>query len=71
MGIKGASVLCVHKPFDLGTGVVIDAMHCVFLGVVGKQLLPYWFGVVHRSKPCSIRNRVSQVFMDYNKLWLS
>ena len=42
MGIKEASALCVHKPFDLGTGVVIDAMHCVFLGVVGKQLLPYW-----------------------------
>ena len=55
MGIKGASVLCVHKPVDLGTGVVIDAMHCVFLGVVRKQLLPYWFEVVHRLKPCSIR----------------
>ena len=47
---------------------MIDAVHCVFLGVVGKQLLPYWFGVVHRSKPCSIRNRVSPVFMYYDKL---
>lgn len=58
MGIKGASVLCVHRPFDLGTGFVIDAMHCVFLGVMSKQLLPFWFGVAHRTKPFNIRKRV-------------
>ena len=40
MGIKGASVLCAHKPFDLVKGTVIDSMHCVFLGVMSKTLIP-------------------------------
>ena len=29
MGIKGASILCAHKPFDLVKGMVIDTMQCV------------------------------------------
>ena len=58
-GIKGASVLCAHKHFDLCKGVVIDVMHCVFLGVVAKGLMNFWFNVAHRSAPYSIRRKVS------------
>ena len=40
MGIMGISVLAAHPPFDLVKGVVVDAMHCVFLGVMAKTLIP-------------------------------
>lgn len=56
-GIKGASILSAHKSFKLPTGVVIDVMHCIFLGVV-NALMAMWFGVGHRGKPFSIRNKV-------------
>ena len=58
MGIKGATVLCTHRSFDLVNGVVIDSMHCVFLGVIGKTLMTFWYGVAHRSKPFNIRRKV-------------
>ena len=56
-GIKGASILSAHKSFKLPVGVVIDAMHCIFLGIV-TNLMALWFGVGHRGKPYSIRNKV-------------
>ena len=58
MGIKGASILCIHKPFDLCAGMVVDAMHCVFLGVMAKTMTTFWFGVSHRLKPFSVRRKV-------------
>ena len=58
MGIKGASVLCTQPSFDLCTGVVIDVMCCVFLGVMEKSLMGFWFGVSHRGSPYSIKSKV-------------
>ena len=58
MGIKGASILRAHEPFDLVKGTVIDSMHCVFLGVMSKTLIPLWFNVGHRLEPYSIRRKV-------------
>lgn len=40
--------------------IIIDAMHCVFLGVMSKTMVPYWFGVAHRSKPFNIRGKVQR-----------
>ena len=42
MGVKGASVLCLHPPFNLVKGMVVDTLHTLFLGVV-KGLLGFWF----------------------------
>ena len=53
-GVKGASILALHSPFNLCRGVVIDSLHCLFLGVV----LQLWFDKAHRKKPHSIRNKV-------------
>ena len=58
MGIKGASILSSHLPFDMCAGVVIDMMHCVFLGVIGKSLMKFWFGSSHHAKPFSLRRKV-------------
>ena len=60
-GIKGASVLCTQRSFDLSTGVVIDVMHCVFLGLVEKTLMGFWFGASHRGSPYSIRRKVNSI----------
>lgn len=38
MGVFGVSILCLHKPFDLINGFVIDDLYCLFLGVT-KTLL--------------------------------
>lgn len=57
-GVKGASVLFIHKPYNLCTGTVIDVMHCAFLGVMAKTLMVLWFDAAHRSKPFSIRRKV-------------
>jgi hypothetical protein len=58
-GIKGASIFCVHKPFDLSKGFAIDDLHVLFLGVTGN-LLNYWFGDSHKRKPHSIANKVKR-----------
>lgn len=64
-GIKGASGLTAHKHFNLSTGVVIDVMHCVFLGLLDKTLMNFGFGVSHSSSPFSIRKTVCKSnFMD-------
>ena len=59
MGIKGASVLCTQPSFNLCTGVVIDAMHCIFLGLMEKTLMGFWFGTSHRGSPYSIKTKVN------------
>ena len=60
-GIKGASVLCTQQSFDLSTGVVVDVMHCVFLGLLEKTLMGFWFGASHRRSPYSIRTKVINI----------
>ena len=57
MGIKGASIFCMHKPFDLSKGFAIDDLHVLFLGIT-SNLLNYWFGDSHKRKPYSINNNV-------------
>ena len=61
--MKGASPFCIHPPFDLVKGFVVDPMHTVFLGVSPK-LLSYWFGHKSTSKEYCIRNKV----LAHNKL---
>ena len=60
MGVKGTSVLSRHNHFNLANGVVIDVMHCVFLGVVAKTLMKYWLDTAHRTAPFSIRRKVDE-----------
>ena len=56
--MKGASILALHRHFNLAAGGVIDSMHCIFLGVMDKTLMTLWFDGKYRSKPFSIRNKV-------------
>jgi len=51
--VKGGhspSVICVHKPFNLVQGFVIDMLHCVFQGV-SLQLIRLWFDESNRGNP--------------------
>ena len=57
MGVKGASILCIHRPFDLSKGVAIDDLHVIFLGTV-SDLLNYWFDERFKTKPFSIYRKV-------------
>lgn len=57
-GVKGISVLALHKPFDICRGVVIDSLHCVYLGVALK-LLKLWFDKDTRMEDFSIRTKVT------------
>ena len=41
-GMKGLSVLFRHPCFDVSKGVVVDALHGLYLGVV-HSLLSLWF----------------------------
>ena len=58
-GIKGASIFCAHKLFDLSKGFAIDDLHILFLGIT-ENLLNYWFGDSHKRKPHSIANKVKK-----------
>lgn len=57
MGIKGASILFLHSPFNIVKGIAIDSLHTLFLGVV-KDLLKHWFDKSHRSTGTSIYSKV-------------
>lgn len=57
MGIKGASVLCLHPPFNFVKEMVVDTLHILFLGVV-KSLLGFWFDKAHRKQRYCIRKKV-------------
>lgn len=56
-GVKGASVMCKHRGFDLVQGVAIDTLHVVYLGVT-SDLLSYWFDKKHARKSFNIRRKV-------------
>ena len=56
-GFKSANILAVHQPIDICRGVVIDSLHCVYLGVTYK-LITLWFGKESRNKNFSIRLKV-------------
>ena len=62
MGIKGASVLLLHSPFDIVKGVAIDSLHVFFLGIV-SDLLKYWFDKKYRTSSFSIYSKVNYSYM--------
>lgn len=57
-GILGVSVLYLHKPVDIVKAIVIDDLHCLFLGVT-KLLISLWFSKKYRSLDFYIGGKVS------------
>lgn len=53
----GPSVLGLHRPFSLVTGVVVDDLHGLYLGVT-KTLLGLWFNNKYKQKDFYIGNQV-------------
>ncbi|KAI8491633.1 hypothetical protein Bbelb_308330 [Branchiostoma belcheri] len=60
-GVKGASVLYSHVPFDMGQGFPCDWMHGVLLGVL-KYLLDLLLSLKNAKKPFYIGDKI---------LWIS
>ena len=58
--IKAPSPLLQLPSFDIVSGVGIDSMHCVFLGMV-KQLLGLWFDSKHSGQRWYCGNSVEKV----------
>ena len=56
-GVKGPTVLSTHKHLVLLSAVVIDDLHCIYLGVT-KHMLHLWFGTQFKRRDFSIRNKV-------------
>ena len=60
--MKGPTVLSIHKHFVLpsasASAMVIDDLHCMYLGVT-KHLLHLWFGKNFRGREFCIRNKVN------------
>lgn len=59
-GIKAPSPLLKLPSFDIVSGIAIDAMHCVYLGVV-KQLVGLWFTSKHSGQRWYCGNKVERV----------
>lgn len=59
-GIKAPSPLLQLPNFDVVSGIAIDVMHCVYLGVV-KQLIGLWFNSKHSGQRWYCGNRVAVV----------
>ena len=63
MGITKISVLAAHppSPFNLVKEVMVDVMHCVYLGMMAKAFInSLWCETTHRFKPFSIRRKVRE-----------
>ena len=56
-GVFGPSVLSLHRHFSLPSGVVVDDLHSIYLGVV-LQMLRLWFDRGNRGKPFYIGDKV-------------
>ena len=48
-GVKGPSVLSLHPPFQLPWGVIVDDLHCLYLGVA-SHLIELWFDKKYRGQ---------------------
>ncbi|XP_074629306.1 uncharacterized protein LOC141886900 [Acropora palmata] len=59
-GFKAPSPLLKLQSFDIVNGIAIDAMHCVFLGVV-KQLVGLWFNSKHSGEKWYCGSSVEKV----------
>ena len=56
-GIKGPSVLSLHPLFQLPWGVIVDDLHCLYLGVA-SHLIELWFDKKYRDKDHYIGQKV-------------
>ena len=56
-GIKGIPILSLLPYCNLAYGIVIDMLHCIFLGVV-KALRHLWFDKSHRNEHYSLYSEV-------------
>ena len=61
-GIKGASVVFMHSPFDIAKVIAVDSLHVIFLGIT-KDLLKYWFDKSNKGSSTSIYSKVA--FFDF------
>ena len=59
-GFKAPSPLLRLPSFDIVNGIGIDAMHCIFLGVV-KQLVGLWFDSKHSGQTWYCGRNVAKV----------
>lgn len=59
-GFKAPSPLLRLPSFDIVSGIGIDAMHCIFLGVV-KQLVGLWFDSKHSGQSWYCGTNVAKV----------
>ena len=57
LGVFGVSIFSLHKPLDLVNGIVIDDLHCLYLGVT-KTLLSLWFDDKYKSQVYHIGTKV-------------
>ena len=60
-GIKGPNVLSLHPPFQLPWGVIVDDLHCLYLGVA-SHLIELWFDK-YRSKDHYIGQKVQRTMV--------
>lgn len=60
----------MHPLFNVPKGVVIDVLHCVFLGVI-LTLAKHWFHQEHSSMDYSIKDKVSLVLSLFMHLLLN
>ena len=59
--LQGTYSHLLHLPtFDIVSGIGIDTMHCVYLGVV-KQLVSLWFSAKHSAQRWYCGNHVEKV----------
>ena len=56
-GIFGPSIFCLHRPLDIVKGVVIDDLHCMFLGVT-RHLINLWFDKKWSRQDFYVGNKV-------------
>lgn len=59
-GVKGVSTLISIPSFDVISGLPIDVMHCIFLGVA-KSLVELWFDTRYNKKPYYIGRQINKI----------
>ena len=55
------TALSIHAPLDLPMAVVIDDLHCLYLGIA-KRLITLWFGSGSRGENYFIGNKVYKIY---------
>lgn len=60
MGVKGCNIFSELLPTSFIESMGIDAMHCIFSGVV-KKLMEFWFGYYFRESQFSLHNKLTLV----------